>query len=153
MNNAKDKAVFVWTEINKTDEEVARELTEGVEMSSEKRAFVNSVTCLFDQCSSVWSWLSNLTVTTHDFVWENVDCKEWSFPNTFKFTGLLVITVWCHFKCFSLSHWFDIFCPLSLLNISAVWWSSDDDVCCVELWAQGDCDCSSSDAETEDVGE
>jgi hypothetical protein len=33
VTNAKDKAWYVWAEINKSDEELAKELTEGVEPS------------------------------------------------------------------------------------------------------------------------
>jgi len=42
MTSAKDKAQYVWTEINKTDEDVARELTEGTALSSQPRVFSNA---------------------------------------------------------------------------------------------------------------
>lgn len=51
MTNAKDKAWYVWTEINKSDEELAKELTEGVEPS---RLHANSVRFFFMQHSFIY---------------------------------------------------------------------------------------------------
>jgi hypothetical protein len=42
VTDAKKKAWHIWTEVNKTDEDVAKELTEGIESSSRSRIHENS---------------------------------------------------------------------------------------------------------------
>jgi hypothetical protein len=43
MVDAKDKAFNVWAEINKTDEQVAKELTENADSSERANVFADSV--------------------------------------------------------------------------------------------------------------
>ena len=47
MNNTVDKAAYVWTEINMSEEEVAKKLTDE---DAETRAHADSVSVAFDSC-------------------------------------------------------------------------------------------------------